>query len=378
MAIGVGGSSVLSRALGKGDKDKAVSAFAHQLMMTLLISSLFVVAGLLFSDEILYAFGAAGKITLPAKEFFLPIVIAVPFQALSMMGNNVIRAEDKSKHAMIAMIISTVANLVLDVLFIKVLNMGITGAAIATGSSFVLSFLYILWFFIYRSELRLKWHHFVWDKKISWEIISMSFVTFARQGVISVLNVLLNHTLFAQGGETAITIYGIVSRMLMFALFPVLGVTQGFLPIAGYNYGAGNTSRVKESVRLSILYAGGLAIFIFIIIMVLAKPIVAVFTTDPEVIKATPGALRWVFAASPIIAVQLVGAAYFQAAGKPVKALLLTLSKQGFFLIPLVLILPQFFGIFGVWVAFPIADVLSTIVTGIFLKKEMNSTLKER
>ncbi|TRW22616.1 MATE family efflux transporter [Flavobacterium zepuense] len=377
MAIGVGGSSVLSRALGKGDKDKAVSAFAHQLMMTLLISSLFVVAGLLFSDEILYAFGAAGKITVPAKEFFFPIVIAVPFQALSMMGNNVIRAEDKSKHAMIAMIISTVANLVLDVLFIKVLNMGIMGAAIATGSSFVLSFLYILWFFIYRSELRIKWHHFVWDKKISWEIISMSFVTFARQGVISVLNVILNHTLFAQGGETAITIYGIVSRMLMFALFPVLGVTQGFLPIAGYNYGAGNTSRVKESVRLSILYAGGLAIFIFIIIMVLAKPIVAVFTTDPEVIKATPGALRWVFAASPIIAVQLVGAAYFQAAGKPVKALLLTLSKQGFFLIPLVLILPQFFGIFGVWVAFPIADVLSTIVTGIFLKKEMNTTLKD-
>jgi len=377
MAIGVGGSSVLSRALGKGDKDKAVSTFAHQLMMTLLISSLFVVAGLLFDDEILYAFGAAGKITAPAKEFFLPIVIAVPFQALSMMGNNVIRAEDKSKHAMIAMIISTIANLVLDVLFIKVLNMGIMGAAIATGSSFVLSFLYILWFFIYRSELKLKLQHFVWNKKLSWEIISMSFVTFARQGVISLLNVILNHTLFAQGGEAAITIYGIVSRMLMFALFPVLGVTQGFLPIAGYNYGAGNTGRVKESIRLSILYAGGLAIFIFIIIMVLAKPIVSVFTTDPEVIKATPGALRWVFAASPIIAVQLVGAAYFQAAGKPVKALLLTLSKQGFFLIPLVLILPQFFGIFGVWVAFPIADVLSTIVTGIFLKKEMNTQLKD-
>ena len=377
MAIGVGGSSVLSRALGKGDKDKAISTFAHQLMMTLLISSLFVIAGLLFDDEILYAFGAAGKITAPAKEFFLPIVIAVPFQALSMMGNNVIRAEDKSKHAMIAMIISTIANLVLDVLFIKVLNMGIMGAAIATGSSFVLSFLYILWFFIYRSELKLKLQHFVWNKKLSWEIISMSFVTFARQGVISLLNVILNHTLFAQGGEAAITIYGIVSRMLMFALFPVLGVTQGFLPIAGYNYGAGNTGRVKESIRLSILYAGGLAIFIFIIIMVLAKPIVSVFTTDPEVIKATPGALRWVFAASPIIAVQLVGAAYFQAAGKPVKALLLTLSKQGFFLIPLVLILPQFFGIFGVWVAFPIADVLSTIVTGIFLKKEMNTQLKE-
>jgi len=377
MAVGVGGSSVLSRALGSNDLDKARATFAHQLMMTLFVASVFVVAGLLFSDQILYAFGAAGKITQPAKEFFFPMVLAVPFQALIMMGNNVIRAEDKSRHAMIGMIISTAANLLLDVLFIKVLGMGVLGAAIATGSSFVLSFLYVLWFFIYRSELRLTWASFRWNKKLSGEILSMSFVTFARQGVISVLNVLLNHTLFAQGGEAAITIYGIVSRMLMFALFPVLGVTQGFLPIAGYNYGAGNKSRVRETVRLSILYAGGLAILIFVVIMVFATPIVSIFTTDAQVIKETPGALRWVFAASPIIAVQLIGAAYFQAAGKATKALLLTLTKQGFFLIPLVLILPQFFGIFGVWVAFPIADVLSTLVTGIFLKKEMATNLKE-
>jgi putative MATE family efflux protein len=377
MAIGVGGSSVLSRALGAGNKDKAISVFAHQLMMTFGMSSLFVVFGLFFSDEILYAFGANGTIAAPAKEFFFPILIAVPFQALCMMGNNVIRAEDKSKHAMIAMIISAIANIILDILFIKVLGWGIYGAAMATALSFVLCFLYVLWFFVYKSELRLHWHHFSFDKKISGEIISLSFVTFARQGVISVLAVILNHTLYAQGGEHAVTVYGIISRMLMFALFPVLGITQGFLPIAGYNYGAHNYGRVKESVFTAIKYAGGFAIIIFVIILVLAKPITAVFTTDPDIIRDTPGALRWVFAASPIIAVQLIGAAYFQAAGKATRALMLTLSKQGFFLIPLVLILPQFFGIFGVWVAFPIADVLSTIVTGLFLKKEMATQLKE-
>jgi Na+-driven multidrug efflux pump len=109
-----------------------------------------------------------------------------------------------------------------------------------------------------------------------------------------------------------------------------------------------------------------------VIILFFAKPIVSVFTTDPKVIAETPEALRWVFAASPVIAIQLIGAAYFQAAGKAKKALLLTLTKQGFFLIPLVLLLPNFLGIFGVWIAFPIADVLSTIITGYFLKKEMN------
>ena len=164
--------------------------------------------------------------------------------------------------------------------------------------------------------------------------------------------------------------------MLMFMLFPVRGITQGFLPIAGYNYGADNYGRVRESIFTAIKYAGGLAICIFVLILIFAQPLVTVFTKDPEIIKQTPGALRWVFAASPIIAVQLIGAAYFQAAGKATKALMLTLSKQGFFLIPLVLILPQFFGIFGVWVAFPIADVLSTVLTGLFLKKEMSTHLK--
>jgi putative MATE family efflux protein len=377
MAIGIGGSSVLSRALGAGDKEKAYITFAHQIMMTFLISSAFVVAGLVWGDEILYAFGAAGKITAPAKEFFFPILLSVPFQAFCMMGNNVIRAEDKSKHAMNAMIVSAIVNVVLDIVFIKVFGWGITGAALATASSFFLCFVYIAWFFLFKSELKPSLKHFVFHKKISAEILSMSFVTFARQGVISLLTVILNHTLFAQGGEHAVTVYGIISRMLMFALFPVLGITQGFLPIAGYNHGAKNYSRVRESITTSIKYAGALAILIFVVILVFAKPIVAIFTTDAQVINDTPGALRWVFAASPIIAVQLIGAAYFQAAGKPIKALMLTLSKQGFFLIPLVLILPRFFGIFGVWVAFPIADVLSTIVTGIFLKKEMSTDLKE-
>lgn len=377
LAIGTGGSSVLSRALGAGDKDKALSAFAHQVMMTFGLSSLFVVAGLFFSQEILYAFGANGAIKEPAYEFFFPILLAAPFQALSMMGNTVIRAEDKSRHSMIAMIISAVTNIVLDILFIKIFGWGVFGAALATASSFFLSFAYIAWFFIFRSELRLNWQSFTWDKKLAGEIASMSFVTFARQGVISILSVLLNHTLFAYGREHAVTVYGIISRMLMFALFPVLGITQGFLPVAGYNYGAKNYARVRESIFVAIKYAGALAIFIFVIILIFARPITAIFTDDADVIRDTPGALRWVFAASPIIAVQLIGAAYFQAAGKATKALMLTLSKQGFFLIPLVLVLPQFFGIFGVWVAFPIADVLSTIVTGLFLKKELATQLKK-
>lgn len=377
MAIGVGGGSVLSRALGSGDKEKADMVFANQIMMTFGLASIFVVLGLLFSDEMLLLFGANGNIMKPAKEFFFPVLLGVPFLALCMMGNNVIRAEGKPTFAMVSMIIPAFVNIILDVFFIKFLNLGIFGAALATFVSYTSCFLFVLWFFVFKSELKLHFHHFRFHKKIASEIASLSFVTFSRQGVVSILAIILNHTLYTYGGEHSVTVYGIISRMLMFALFPILGITQAFLPIAGYNYGAENYHRVKETISVSIKYAAFLATIIFVVILFFAKPIVAVFTTDQAVIAETPDALRWVFAASPIIAVQLIGAAYFQAAGKAKKALILTLTKQGFFLIPLVLILPKFFGIFGVWVAFPIADVLSTIITGIFLKKEMNENLIE-
>jgi len=376
MAIGVGGSSIISRALGAGDKEKARYVFGNQIMMTVMLSVLFVVIGLVFSDEVLFLFGAKGTILTPAKEFYFPVLMSVPFLALCMMGNTVIRAEGKAKFAMVAMIIPALANIILDIIFMKGFGLGIFGSALATAVSYTLCFSFVAWFFFSKNSLlKPKITHFYFQKEIVKEITSLSIVTFSRQGVISVLAIILNHTLYSYGGEHSVAIYGIISRMLMFALFPILGITHGFLPIAGYNYGAENYIRVKEIINISIKYAAVLATLIFIVILIFAEPIVSVFTTDAKVIAETPQALRWVFAASPIIAIQLIGAAYFQAAGKAKKALLLTLSKQGFFLIPLVLILPNFFGIFGVWVSFPIADVLSTILTGFFLKKEMTTYL---
>ncbi len=376
LAIGIGGSSVLSRAYGARDLDLSHRTFAHQLMMTGGFSILLVAVGYFFQDEVLILFGAKGEILAPAREFFLPILLAAPLQAFCSMGNSVIRAEDKAKVAMSATIVASVGNIVLDILFIKVFGWGIFGAALATAMSFLLCFLFILWFFIFKSRLRLRMSDFKPRLPIFSEITALSATTFSRHGVISILAILLNHTLFSHGGEHAVTVYGIISRMLMFALFPVIGIAQGFLPIAGYNYGAENFDRVRETIKVSIKWAGIFAIGIYTLILIFAEQIVGAFTDDPEVLRDTPSALRWVFAASPVIAIQLIGAGYFQAAGKALKALLLTLSKQGFFLIPLILILPDYFGIFGVWVSFPIADILATVVTGIFLKNEMNKFSK--
>ena len=375
MAIGIGGSSIISRALGANNRGKALKTFGNQIMMTLGLALISVIIGLFFSEEVLLLFGANGDIMIPAKEFFMPVLFGVPFLALSMMGNTVIRAEGKPKFAMIAMIIPAFSNVILDVVFIKFMNLGMFGAALATSISFFMCFVFILWFFIFKSELRLDFKHFLLNINIVSEITSLGFVTFARQGVVAILSILLNHTLFIHGGEHSVAVYGIISRMLMFSLFPILGVTQGFIPVAGYNYGAKNYLRVSESISVSIKWAAGLATIIFMIIVIFAEPIVSVFTNDITIIEETPNALRIVFGASPIIAIQLIGAAYFQAAGKAIPALLLTLTKQGFFLIPLILILPNYYGIFGIWISFPIADVLATLVTGFFLRREMKLKL---
>ncbi|MBK5192993.1 MAG: MATE family efflux transporter [Flavobacteriaceae bacterium] len=376
IAIGIGGSSIISRALGSGKNEKALKTFGNQISLTLILTILLATVGLTFVNSIIPAFGGKGDIFEPAKIYYTVVLYGVPFLALCMMGNSVIRAEGKPKFAMIAMIIPSVGNLVLDYILIIEMDMGMLGAAWATTISYLCCFAYVLWFFLSKnSDLKINWTHFRFDLSILKETSSLGFVTLARQAVVSVTYLLMNNIMFHLGGEDSVTVYAIIGRMLMFALFPILGVTQGFLPIAGYNYGAQQWHRVRKSINTAILYASVLALIVFAGIMFFSEDIVRIFTNNPKIIAETPHAMRWVFAATPIIALQLIGSAYFQAIGKAVPALLLTLSRQGFFFIPLVLILPKYFGEIGVWISFPLADVLSTILTGYFLNREIRENL---
>ena len=376
MSIGVGGSSIISRALGANNHDKALKTFGNQITLTLLLTITMVGFGLWFVDGIVPAFGGKGNILEPAKIYYEIVLYGVPFLAICMMGNTVIRAEGKPKFAMYAMVIPSISNLILDYLLINVLDFGMAGAAWATTGSYLLCFAFILWFFLSKnSELKINFSHFGLNRPIVSEISSLGFVTLSRQAVVSITYLFMNNILFHLGGETSVTAYAIVGRMLMFALFPVYGITQGFLPIAGFNYGALKYERVKQTIYTAIKYAAGLATVVFILLMVFPEFITKLFTHDIEVIKETPPAMRWVFAATPIIALQLIGAAYFQAIGKARQALLLTLCRQGFFFIPLILILPLFWDELGVWVSFPISDILATLVTAYFLNREIIKNL---
>jgi len=242
------------------------------------------------------------------------------------------------------------------------------GAAWATTVSYGLCFGYVTWFFLSgKSELLSSLKYFILDWSILKEIGGLGFVTLSRQAMSSIIYLILNNVLFELGGEDSVSVFGIIGRTMMFALFPVLGITQGFLPIAGYNYGAENWSRVREVIFISIKYACGLGVLIFLGLFFFTREIAAVFTDNEIVITETSFALKFVFIAVPIIAIQLIGAAYYQAIGKVIPALLLTLLRMGFILIPLIFILPDIYGELGVWISFPIADILSTIITAWYL-----------
>tara|TARA_B110000902_G_scaffold120139_1_gene140885 strand:+ start:95 stop:1432 length:1338 start_codon:yes stop_codon:yes gene_type:complete len=377
MGIGIGGSSIISRALGAKNAEKAFLTFGNQISLTVILAILFVTLGNMYSVPILNLFGAKGNILPIASEYFDVIIYGVPFLAFAMMGNPTIRAEGKPKFAMYAMMVPAVLNVVLDIIFIKIFDWGMWGAGLATSLSYASCGLYILYFFLSsKSELKIIPKNFKLDFKIVREIVELGGVSIVRQGAISILMIVLNFSLFKYGGEISIAIYGIINRVMMFALSPVLGVSQGFLPVAGFNIGAQKNDRVKETIKKAIWFGSVLGTIVFIGVLFFKEEVIWIFTNDATLLAETPNAMFIVFLATPIVTMQLIGSAYFQAAGKAMPALFLTLLKQGFLLIPLAYILPKYYGINGVWWSFPIADILSTIITIWILKREVERNLK--
>ena len=376
MAIGVGGASIISRSLGEKNIIKAEQTFGNQITLTFIVTVLVVIFGLFFVNQIIPIFGGKGSLFSFAKTYYIIVMYGVPVLAFCMMANNTIRAEGKPKNAMYAMLLPSISNLTLDYIFIKVFDMGMMGAAWATSLSYGVCATYIIYFFLSgQSILKPKLSNFFINYNTVLQITSLGSVTLVRQAMVSLTVLLVNNILFTIGGESSITVYAIISRMLMFATFPIFGITQGFLPIAGYNYGAKNWLRVRNIINTSILYSSVLATIVFLLIFFYSDFIPQIFSKDVIISKQTPMALRYVFMALPIIGIQLIGAAYFQAIGKAKPALLLTLSRQGFFFIPLLFLLPPYIGVNGVWLSFPIADLLSTLVTVYFLNRSIRKEL---
>jgi putative MATE family efflux protein len=374
MMIGTGAASVVSRSLGAGNRERAHRAAGNAMASALVFGLTVTLLGRLFLPQLLRLFGATPVLSAYARDYLTVILSGTVFISFAMAVNNLVRAEGRATVAMATMILGAVVNMLLDPLFIFGFKMGIRGAALATVISQFLSFVFLLVFFAGGySSLRIRLRHLLPDRGVLREILVLGFPALVRQGVGSVLVILMNNALARYGGDIYISVFGLVFRILHFVLMPILGVVQGSQPIIGYNYGAGSLERVKRAVRLSVSVATVLSAAGFLLLMTLSGPVFRLFSSDPALAAAGVPVLRLMVLILPLVGVQMIGTTYFQAVGKARPAMFLGLSRQVIFLLPLVIILPRLFGLWGVFSAFPAADFLSSIITGVWLYKDVRS-----
>lgn len=356
-ALGIGGGSVISRALGADDLDKANRAFGNILSLIIIVSLLGALLGLAYLAPMLKLFGASDTIMPYASDYLGIILYGTISFAFGFSINNIVRAEGNARVAMLTMIMSSVLNILFTPIFMFALNMGIRGAAYGTVAAQGITAVYLLLYFMTgKSSLSIKLPYLALRYSLIREIMAVGASAFARQGSASIMLIIANNMLIHFGGDLAIAVLGIIHRVMMFTLMPILGVVQAMLPLVGFNYGAGKTARVSESIILTIKVSTIISFVAFALVMAIPGPLMRIFTTDPEAIEMGQGALRIMFALSMTVGVQMVTGGVFQAMGKAREAFLMSLARQVLFLIPLLLILPVFFGLTGVWLAFPLAE----------------------
>jgi putative MATE family efflux protein len=367
-SIGVGGASIISRRMGAGDSERAALTFGNMLLLSALLGFFFLIVGFAAMEPLLRLFGATDELLPMAVQYQQIMLISCPLATFCMVTNNTARAEGNAKMAMLALMSSAVVNIGLDFVLISLLGWGIRGAALATLVSVgVNALMMAVYFGRGRSEIAYGLRYLRLEKKIVREIVSVGSSAFAHGGAMSLTITLLNHVLRLYGGAVAIATFGVIFRMLTLIFMPMTGLTQGLQPIVGFNYGAGEFRRVKRAIKLAMVAAFALATAGFAVVMLFPDAIMKIFSEDPALVESGRNALRYTVLCLPLAGIQVVGAGLFMALGKSVQALALTLSRQVLVLIPLVLILPRFYGVNGVWLAFPISDATTFIVTTLFV-----------
>lgn len=378
MLIGLGANSLISIKLGEQKKDEAELIMGNALVLLVLISVTITALGLSFIDPLLKAFGASNEVLPYAKEYLKVILWGATFQSIGFGMNNFIRAEGNPKIAMLTMLIGAVMNTALDPIFIFVFKWGMKGAAIATILSQAVSAAWVLYHFLGgRSILKIRLKNMKLQISTVYKIVALGAAPFAMQLAAGLLNVVLNKSLITYGGDIAISGMGVVTSISTLILMPVFGVNQGVQPIIGYNYGARKYDRVKEALKMGILGATFIVGVGYIMTRVAPVQLVSLFNKDPELIDIGTRALKYYLMLMPIIGFQIISANYFQAIGRPKHAALLSLSRQVLVLIPAILILPNFYGLNGVMYAGPVADAVSSIITGIWITAELRKLSRQ-
>jgi putative MATE family efflux protein len=374
MLIGMGANSIFSIQLGEGRKDEVEKIMGHAFVLLFIISGLFVIITQIFLDKILIYILGASEAVLPYAKTYLRIVLyGGVFNAMSPGINFFIRSDGHPRTSMYTQLIGAVINIILDPIFIFGFKWGIAGAAWATVIAQFVSFLWVFLYFNSKStQLRFRVRNMKLEWDLSSRILTVGFAPFARQLASSLIIGLMNRSYYRYGGDIAVTAFGISYSILMLFSMPLQGLNQGAQPIIGYNYGAKHYSRVRKTYKWVVLSGCTFASIAYILIQLFPKIFFRMFTRETgELLDVGIRCLRISMLLLPLAAFQMISSNYFQAIGKSVQSLILGLSRQVILYIPLLLLLPQLWGINGVFYAMPFADGLSAMVCLAFILYEL-------
>ena len=370
--VGVGASATISMLLGQKNYDMAQKVLGNVVTLNTIIGLVYTIVFMIFLDPILYFFGASENTIGYARDYMVIILLGNIITHMYLGLNAVMRSAGMPKKAMYATIFTVIINAILDPLFIYVLDWGIKGAAIATIIAQTLALCWIVKIFSNRNlVIHFKKGIYKLKKRIVKDVISIGMAPFFMNTAACLIVILINQGLQRHGGDLAIGAYGIVNRVSFVFVMIVLGLNQGMQPIVGFNYGAKQFLRVKEALKLTILYATAIMTLGFLLAEIFPRQIVMIFTTDEELIQQAIKGMRIVFACFPIVGFQIVTGNFFQSVGMAGKSVFMSLTRQLLFLLPGLLIFPLFFQDNGIWMSMPISDGLSSLVAFIMLYNQM-------
>ena len=376
-AVGIGSSTCISVKLGQKDYAVAENIFGNSFTLNLIVGVLFGLVTLIFLDPILYFFGASEH-TIPYARDYMLVILAGNVVSQTFLGMNaVLRAASKPRQAMAATILTVILNIVLAPIFIWPLNMGIKGAAIATILSQAVALVWQLKLFSNQNEI-LHFQRGIYRLKSSIvkNIVSIGMSPFAMNVCACIVVIFINAGLSKYGGDLAVGAYGIASKVSFIFVMVTIGLNQGMLPIAGYNYGAQRYDRLKRVLKLAMITATVITSTGFIIAEFFPYQCARLFTTDQTLIGMAIEGIRIHMLAFPIVGCQMVITNFFQCIGKAKISIFLSLSRQMLFLLPLLIILPPIMKVDGVWTAMPISDTVASVVAFIMLAKYLRKVKK--
>jgi putative MATE family efflux protein len=377
IVLGTGGSSIISRALGSKELEKAERTLGNVFSLSLILSILIAVPFLLYLDVILEIFGATPGILPYAVEYLEPIIAGSVFFVFGISVQNIVRAEGNARLAMNAMLIGAGINILLDPLFIFGFGMGVQGAAIATVLSQAVSSVWLLQYCLKgKGAVNFKSRYLKPETDIMKEIGAIGVGSFVMQASAGIMMIFVYNALATYGGDVAIAVFGIIIKVNSFIFLPLLGMSFGLQPIVGYNYGAKQFGRIAESVRLALISTTTFGLLGLLIIYLFTEQILGLFSADAQYLTVGKHAVKIMLLGMPLIGLNIVSMTLFQALGKARPSFILSLSRQLLFLIPLVIILPGFYELDGVWAAYPISDILSFLLSG-YLTLRICRTFKE-